>query len=92
MKFFMGSDLFENRARKPVLLEMEVDFEMESESIEEPTDKYHMQLTYRAADTWRVVYTEEGTFSESNHRVRSSAMRNATGAAPLLTTAATSLT
>jgi len=64
MKFFIGSDLFENRAQKPVLLELDVDFEMESESIEEPTDKYHMQLTYRAADTWRVVYTEEGTFSE----------------------------
>jgi len=64
MKLFIGSDLFDNRAQKSVLLEMEIDFEMEGESIEEPKDKYHMQLTYRAGDTWRVLYTEEGTFSE----------------------------
>src|SRR5690606_8592990 len=64
MKFFVGSDLFENRAQRPVLLEMEIDFEMESESVAEPTDKYHLQLTYRAGDTWRVVHTEEGTFSQ----------------------------
>ncbi len=64
MKFFIGSDLFENRAMKPVELEIEVGFEWEGEPLEEPTDQYHMQFTYRAADTWRVVYTEEGTFSE----------------------------
>ena len=64
MKLFIGSDLFENRMQKPVLLEMEIAFEMEGEAIEEPKDAYHMQLTYRAGDTWRVLYTEEGTFSE----------------------------
>jgi hypothetical protein len=64
MKFFIGSDLFENRAQKPVLLEMDVGFELESSPIEEPNDLYHMQLTYRAADSWRVVYDAEGKFNE----------------------------
>jgi hypothetical protein len=64
MKFFIGSDLFENRAQKPVVLEMEIGFEMEGKPIPEPKEDYLLQLTYRAADTWRVVHTEEGTFSE----------------------------
>jgi len=64
MKFFIGSDIFENRAMKPILVELEVSFEWEGELIEEPSDLYHMQLCYRAADTWRVVWTNEDTFSE----------------------------
>ncbi len=64
MKFFIGSDLFENRAQKPVMIELEVSFDIDGEDIEEPRDKYTMQLTYRATDTWRVVYTPEGTFTE----------------------------
>ncbi|MBT3219001.1 MAG: hypothetical protein HN348_07915 [Proteobacteria bacterium] len=64
MKFFVGSDLFENRAQKPVMLELEIGFELDSELIEDPSDLYHLQMTYRAADTWRVVYTEEGTFAQ----------------------------
>ncbi len=64
MKFFVGSDIFENRAQKKVMVEIEVGFEWEGEPIEEPSDLYHMQLTYRAADTWRVVWTDEGTFQE----------------------------
>ena len=63
MKFFVGSDLFENRALKPVLMEIEVGFELESQFIEEP-EGYHLQFTYRAADTWRVVYSEDGKFAE----------------------------
>ena len=39
MKFFIGSDLFENRALKPVMLEMEIDFEREGEYVEETKDK-----------------------------------------------------
>ncbi len=63
MKFFVGSDLFENRAQKPVLLEIEVGFELEGKPIPEPKDDYQLQLTYRAADTWRVVHDDDGTFS-----------------------------
>ena len=64
MKFFIGSDLFNNRAQRPVMLELEVGFELDSELIEEPKDKYHLQLTYRAADTWRVVHTDDGRFTK----------------------------
>lgn len=64
MKFFIGSDLFENRAQKPVILEVEVGFERESEPVEEPKDDYHMQLCYRAADSWRVVQDAQGLFNE----------------------------
>ncbi|MCB9675051.1 MAG: baseplate J/gp47 family protein [Alphaproteobacteria bacterium] len=64
MKFFVGSDLFENRAQKAVVLELEIGFEMEGKPIPEPKEDYQLQLTYRAADTWRVVHTEEGTFSD----------------------------
>jgi len=64
MKFFVGSDLFDNRAARPVMVEIEVGFELDSELIEEPKEAYHLQLTYRAADTWRVVYTEDGRFAK----------------------------
>jgi len=64
MKFFFGSDLLDNRAGRPVMLELEVGFELEGEPIEEPDDKYHMQFTYRAADTWRVVHTDDGKFAK----------------------------
>ncbi|MGK0343994.1 MAG: hypothetical protein ACI855_000048, partial [Myxococcota bacterium] len=64
MKFFMGADLFENRAEQPVLIELEVDFQLDGESIEEPTEDYSLQMTYRAADTWRVVHHDEDLYSE----------------------------
>lgn len=64
MKFFIGSDLFENRAGKAVVIELEVGFDLDSTLIEEPKDLYHMQVTYRAADTWRVVYDREEKFAE----------------------------
>jgi hypothetical protein len=64
MKFFVGSDLFENRAERPVLVEIEIDWQLDGESIEEPKDDYALQLTYRAADTWRVVYDEDDRFAE----------------------------
>jgi hypothetical protein len=56
-KLFIGSDLFENRRQEPVLVELEIGFEMNGEMVEEPADLYHMQLTYRAEDSWRVVYS-----------------------------------
>ncbi len=62
MKFFIGSDLFENRAGLPVLVELEIAFTSAGEPIEEPVESYKLQLCYRAADTWRVVHTAEGTF------------------------------
>ena len=64
MKFFIGSDLFENRAQKPVMVEIEVGFDIDGDDIEEPSEQYSMQLTYRASDTWRVVYSPEGTYAD----------------------------
>lgn len=62
-RFYIGSDLFENRRKAPVLLELEVGFEMNGELIEEPEKFYKLQLTYRAEDNWRVVWTEDKIFS-----------------------------
>lgn len=62
-RFYVGSDLFENRRQAPVLVEIEVGFEMNGELIEEPTEKYAMQLTYRAEDNWRVVWSEDKLFA-----------------------------
>lgn len=62
-KWYIGSDLFENRRKAPILLEMEIGFEMNGELIEEPKDLYLLQLTYRAEDNWRVVYTEDKIYS-----------------------------
>jgi hypothetical protein len=63
-RFYIGSDLFENRKKAPVLLEIEVGFEMNGELVEEPVKLYHLQLTYRAEDSWRVVWTEDKVFSK----------------------------
>ena len=63
MKFFIGSDLFENRAQKPVMIELEVGFELDAEAFEEPKDLYRLQFCYRAADTWRVVYDPDGSYN-----------------------------
>ncbi len=62
-RFYVGSDLFENRRQAPVLLEIEVGFEMNGELLEEPEDKYALQLTYRAEDNWRVVWSEDKLFA-----------------------------
>lgn len=62
-KWYIGSDLFENRRKAPILLEMEIGFEMNGELIEEPKDLYLIQMTYRAEDNWRVVYTEDKIYS-----------------------------
>ncbi|MBX2797761.1 MAG: baseplate J/gp47 family protein [Myxococcales bacterium] len=64
MKLFVGSDLLDNRAKRPVLVELELSFEVDGEPVEEPADAYHMQLTYRAADTWRVLALDEQEFSK----------------------------
>jgi len=58
-KWFIGSDLFANRPQKAVLVEVDVAFEMNGEAIAEPVDDYLLQLTYRAADNWRVVWSED---------------------------------
>lgn len=62
-RFFIGSDLFENRKKAEVMVEVEVGFEMNGELIEEPEKLYRLQLTYRAEDSWRVVWTEDKIFS-----------------------------
>ncbi|TVQ94136.1 MAG: hypothetical protein EA397_03230 [Deltaproteobacteria bacterium] len=64
MKFFIGSDLFENRAGTPVVLEIEFAFELDGFVVEEPHELYHMQFTYRAADSWRVIFDKEGSYNE----------------------------
>jgi hypothetical protein len=62
-KWYIGSDLFENRAQKPVLVEMEVGFDCNGEPVEEPVDDYLMQLTYRAGDNWRVVWSKDKEYA-----------------------------
>ncbi len=57
-KLFIGSDLFNNRRKEPVEVEIEFGFEMNGDLRPEPKDKYRLQLTYRAEDSWRVVWTE----------------------------------
>ncbi len=64
MKFFIGSDVLDNRSGSPIMLEVEIGFELDGEPIEEPAEQYHMQLTYRAADTWRVVHDDEGKYAK----------------------------
>jgi hypothetical protein len=62
-KWLIGSDLFENRRQAPVVVEIDVAFEMNGVAIEEPVDLYLLQLTYRADDNWRVVWSEDKMFS-----------------------------
>jgi len=62
-RFYVGSDLFENRRQAPVLVEIEIGFEMNGELIEEPDEKYSIQLTYRAEDNWRVVWSEDKIYA-----------------------------
>jgi hypothetical protein len=62
-KWYIGSDLFENRRKAPVVLELDVAFEMNGAPIPEPTELYLLQLTYRAEDNWRVVWSEDKIFS-----------------------------
>ncbi len=62
-KWYIGSDLFENRRKAPVVVEIDIAFEMNGAPIPEPKDLYLLQLTYRAEDNWRVVWTEDKIFS-----------------------------
>ncbi len=62
-KLYIGSDLFENRRKSPVLMEIEIGFEMNGEPVVEPKDKYALQLTYRAEDSWRVVHTKDAKYA-----------------------------
>jgi len=62
-KLFLGSDLFSNRRKEAVEVELEFGFEMNGDLLAEPTDKYRLQLTYRAEDSWRVVWTENKEFA-----------------------------
>lgn len=62
-KWFVGSDLFENRRQAPVVVEIDVAFEMNGTPIPEPAELYLLQLTYRAEDNWRVVWSEDKIFS-----------------------------
>jgi hypothetical protein len=63
MQFFIGSDVLENRAQRPVMLELDIGFEMDGRPVDEPKDAYTLQFTYRAADTWRVVFSPDGKFA-----------------------------
>ena len=63
-KFFIGSDLFQNRKQSPILMELEIGFELNGELIEEPDKLYQLQLTYKAEDSWRVVWTKDQRFGK----------------------------
>jgi len=63
MQLVIGSDLLENRAQRPVRLELEVSFTLDGDPIEEPTSAYHLQLTYRAASSWQVVHSDDGRYA-----------------------------
>ncbi len=62
-KWYVGSDLFENRRQAPVLVELELAFEVNGEPVVEPVDDYVLQLTYKAQDNWRVVWSEDKRFA-----------------------------
>lgn len=62
-KWYIGSDLFENRRQAPVVVEMDIAFELNGTPIPEPTELYLMQMTYRADDNWRVVWSEDKMYS-----------------------------
>jgi hypothetical protein len=63
MKMFMGTDLLENRAGKSVVMEIEFGFELDGKLVEEPKEQYEFQLTYRASDSWRVVYSKDELYN-----------------------------
>jgi hypothetical protein len=46
------------------VMEVEVGFEMNGELMPEPSDLYHLQLCYRAEDSWRVVYSRKKTWAK----------------------------
>ena len=62
-RWYIGSDLFENRQKLPILVELEIGFELNGEEIEEPVKDYKLQLTYRAHDNWRVVYSSDKIYT-----------------------------
>ncbi len=62
-KWYIGSDLFENRKQEPVIVEIDVVFDMNGTPIPEPSELYLLQLTYRAEDNWRVVWSENKVFT-----------------------------
>jgi hypothetical protein len=62
-KWYLGTDLFENRKQAPVLIEIELSFECNGTAVPEPIDDYLLQLTYRAEDSWRVVYSKDKRFA-----------------------------
>ncbi len=62
-KWYVGTDLFENRKQAPVLVELELSFECNGEPVAEPVDDYLLQLTYRAEDSWRVVYSKDKVYA-----------------------------
>lgn len=63
MKLYVGSELFTSDTRRPVAVELDVSFEVDGELIPEPLEQYHLQLTYRTRDAWRVVPTGDDQFS-----------------------------
>ncbi len=63
MKLFFGSDLFLNRAQRPVLVEIDVGFEVDGNPVAEPSDSYALQLTYRTKDAWRSVASPDDRYA-----------------------------
>jgi hypothetical protein len=63
MRLYAGSDLFLTRARRPVLVEIDVGFEVDGNPVAEPAEAYALQLTYRAADGWRTVASVDDRYA-----------------------------
>jgi hypothetical protein len=63
-QLYIGSDLLINRRQEMVSVEVTYSFEMNGETIEEPIDSYALQLSYRADDSWRLVYTEDKIYTK----------------------------
>ena len=63
-KFYIGSDILLNRREKKVKIEIDYSFQLNGEDIEEPTDLYALQFSYRAEDSWRVVRSKDKRFSK----------------------------
>jgi len=63
-KLYIGSDVFNNKRKEKIVLELEYAFEMNGDFVPEPIENYALQLSYRASDSWRVVWHPEKIYSK----------------------------
>ena len=63
-KFYIGSDVFHNKRKEKIVVELEYAFEMNGDFVPEPIENYALQLSYRSADSWRVVWHPDKLYSK----------------------------